>query len=151
MVVEHADRFGLSQLHQLRGRVGRGAAKSSCYLRVDEHPRGDVAERLRVMTQTNDGFRIAEMDLQERGWDAATPAAILWGAMTPESSRWTGSLAELDDAGTPPGAGGAPGTIVIGAVVSLAAILQAEPSRPSGPLPMVLAAGLEGERYARQK
>jgi ATP-dependent DNA helicase RecG len=67
MVVEHADRFGLSQLHQLRGRVGRGAAKSYCYLRVDEHPHGDVADRLRVMTQTNDGFRIAEADLEIRG------------------------------------------------------------------------------------
>lgn len=67
MVIEHADRFGLSQLHQLRGRVGRGAAKSSCYLRVDEAVHGDVAARLKVMTETNDGFRIAEADLEIRG------------------------------------------------------------------------------------
>jgi ATP-dependent DNA helicase RecG len=67
MVIEHADRFGLSQLHQLRGRVGRGAAQSSCFLRVDDVPRGDVAQRLEVMTETNDGFRIAEADLEIRG------------------------------------------------------------------------------------
>ncbi len=66
MVVENADRFGLSQLHQLRGRVGRGKAKSYCILLSDsqnEEPRA----RLKVMTQTNDGFRISQEDLRLRG------------------------------------------------------------------------------------
>ena len=67
MVIEHADRFGLSQLHQLRGRVGRGAARSYCFLRVDHHLGGDGAQRLQIMTETNDGFRIAEADLDIRG------------------------------------------------------------------------------------
>ena len=66
MLVENAERFGLSQLHQLRGRVGRGTAKSCCILLSDA--RGDAArERLRLMTQTGDGFRIAEYDLKTRG------------------------------------------------------------------------------------
>ncbi len=67
MVIEHADRFGLSQLHQLRGRVGRGSDHSYCFLRVDHLPRGDAAARLGIMTETNDGFRIAEADLEIRG------------------------------------------------------------------------------------
>ena len=67
MVIEHAERFGLSQLHQLRGRVGRGAEASSCYL-VAQCKRGsDAWQRLYIMEQTNDGFRIAEEDLQIRG------------------------------------------------------------------------------------
>ena len=66
MVVENADRFGLSQLHQLRGRVGRGRHKSYCVLIAD--PKTDEArQRLRIMTQTTDGFRIAEEDLRLRG------------------------------------------------------------------------------------
>jgi ATP-dependent DNA helicase RecG len=64
MVVQHAERFGLSQLHQLRGRVGRGAAESFCILLVS-HP--GAAARLDVFTATEDGFRIAEADLQLRG------------------------------------------------------------------------------------
>lgn len=64
MVIEHAERFGLSQLHQLRGRVGRGAAKSYCILISD---RGEAAERLRIFARTEDGFRIAEADLRLRG------------------------------------------------------------------------------------
>ena len=71
MVVEHAERFGLSQLHQLRGRVGRGAAASACILlySTGEGSRlGDLArERLRAMAQTNDGFEIARRDLEIRG------------------------------------------------------------------------------------
>ena len=67
MMIEHADRFGLSQLHQLRGRVGRGADKSYCLLVPSEHYSEDAARRLRVMVQTNDGFRIAEADLEIRG------------------------------------------------------------------------------------
>lgn len=67
MVVEHAERFGLSQLHQLRGRVGRGKDPSQCLLIV-QYPRSEDAERrLRVMEQTTDGFKIAEEDLAIRG------------------------------------------------------------------------------------
>jgi ATP-dependent DNA helicase RecG len=67
MVVEHAERFGLSQLHQLRGRVGRGSARSFCLL-VARYRRSEEAERrLRVMEKTNDGFVIAEEDLEIRG------------------------------------------------------------------------------------
>lgn len=66
MIVEHAERFGLSQLHQLRGRVGRGADKSYCLLLTSE--KTSVAnERLGIMAQTNDGFVIAEKDLELRG------------------------------------------------------------------------------------
>ncbi len=67
MMIEHADRFGLSQLHQLRGRVGRGADKSYCLLIPSEHYSADAARRLRVMVETEDGFRIAEEDLEIRG------------------------------------------------------------------------------------
>ncbi len=67
MVIEHAERFGLAQLHQLRGRVGRGEHRSLCFL-VASYARGDQArERLRVMEETTDGFRIAEKDLELRG------------------------------------------------------------------------------------
>jgi ATP-dependent DNA helicase RecG len=67
MVIEHAERFGLSQLHQLRGRVGRGARPSTCLL-LYKPPLGEVArQRLDTMRATNDGFRIAEDDLRLRG------------------------------------------------------------------------------------
>ncbi|MCW6510289.1 ATP-dependent DNA helicase RecG [Lichenifustis flavocetrariae] len=67
IVIEHAERFGLAQLHQLRGRVGRGQAKSSCVL-VYKGPLGETSEaRLRVMRDTEDGFVIAEEDLRLRG------------------------------------------------------------------------------------
>ena len=66
MVVENAERFGLSQLHQLRGRVGRGKAKSSCILVTDA--KGDEAKaRMRIMCETTDGFKIADEDLRLRG------------------------------------------------------------------------------------
>jgi ATP-dependent DNA helicase RecG len=67
MVVEHAERFGLAQLHQLRGRVGRGAAKSYCILITGERisPLGE--ERLNAMVRTQDGFELAELDLSQRG------------------------------------------------------------------------------------
>ncbi len=66
MMVENAERFGLSQLHQLRGRVGRGQVQSHCILLSDtENP--DTLERLRVLCGTNDGFKIAEEDLKQRG------------------------------------------------------------------------------------
>ncbi len=67
MVIEHAERFGLAQLHQLRGRVGRGAAESSCLL-LYKGPLGEIAgARLTTLRQTEDGFRIAEEDLRLRG------------------------------------------------------------------------------------
>src|SRR6185369_12849805 len=67
MVIEHAERFGLSQLHQLRGRVGRGGAKSRCILLTPGRLSEDGEKRLRVMEATTDGFRIAEADLEIRG------------------------------------------------------------------------------------
>lgn len=67
MIIEHAERFGLSQLHQLRGRIGRGADQSWCLL-VGNPPLSQEAEkRLKTMTATNDGFKISEMDLRLRG------------------------------------------------------------------------------------
>ena len=67
MVIENAERFGLSQLHQLRGRVGRGADQSYCILMTKYQLSGDTRHRLEVMTQTNDGFRVAEEDMRLRG------------------------------------------------------------------------------------
>jgi ATP-dependent DNA helicase RecG len=67
MIVEHAERFGLSQLHQLRGRVGRGAEKSYCILLTSDKKTAVARERLGIMAQTNDGFLIAEKDLELRG------------------------------------------------------------------------------------
>jgi ATP-dependent DNA helicase RecG len=67
MVIEHAERFGLAQLHQLRGRIGRGAARSTCLL-LYKAPLGESAKaRLAIMRETEDGFRIAEEDLRLRG------------------------------------------------------------------------------------
>jgi len=67
MVVEHAERFGLAQLHQLRGRVGRGAAKSYCILITGERVSPLGEERLNAMVRTQDGFELAELDLIQRG------------------------------------------------------------------------------------
>ncbi|MGD0647652.1 MAG: helicase-related protein [Acidobacteriaceae bacterium] len=67
MVIEHADRFGLAQLHQLRGRVGRGAAKSFCILVTAATVTPEADLRLNAMVQTQDGFALAELDLQQRG------------------------------------------------------------------------------------
>jgi len=67
MVIESAERFGLSQLHQLRGRVGRGAEQSYCILMTSHKLSDDAKTRLQTMTQTNDGFQIAEVDLKLRG------------------------------------------------------------------------------------
>lgn len=66
MIIENAERFGLSQLHQLRGRVGRGKDKSYCIL-VSDNTSDDVRARLNIMCQTNDGFKISEEDLRLRG------------------------------------------------------------------------------------
>jgi ATP-dependent DNA helicase RecG len=67
MVIEHAERFGLAQLHQLRGRIGRGAAKSYCILMTGGKVTEEGQRRLDAMVKTNDGFKIAELDLELRG------------------------------------------------------------------------------------
>jgi ATP-dependent DNA helicase RecG len=67
MLIEHAERFGLAQLHQLRGRVGRGAARSFCVLIANEPLSDDARQRLDAMAETQDGFRLAEADLEIRG------------------------------------------------------------------------------------
>jgi ATP-dependent DNA helicase RecG len=66
MMIENAERFGLSQLHQLRGRVGRGSAQSYCIL-VTDHVTEACRKRMQIMSRTRDGFQIAEADLQLRG------------------------------------------------------------------------------------
>jgi ATP-dependent DNA helicase RecG len=67
MMVEHAERFGLAQLHQLRGRIGRGHKKSYCFLMTPEMVSEEAERRLKCLEQTRDGFRIAELDLELRG------------------------------------------------------------------------------------
>jgi ATP-dependent DNA helicase RecG len=67
MVIEHAERFGLSQLHQLRGRIGRGNYESFCILMIDQLKSREAYQRLDIMRRTNDGFKIAEKDLEIRG------------------------------------------------------------------------------------
>jgi ATP-dependent DNA helicase RecG len=67
MVIEHAERFGLAQLHQLRGRIGRGVAKSYCILMTGSKVSEEGEKRLDAMVKTNDGFKIAELDLELRG------------------------------------------------------------------------------------
>jgi len=67
MVIEHAERFGLAQLHQLRGRVGRGEKQSYCFLITGRSVSEDAVKRLKVLERTNDGFRISEEDLRFRG------------------------------------------------------------------------------------
>jgi ATP-dependent DNA helicase RecG len=67
MVIEHAERFGLAQLHQLRGRIGRGAAKSYCVLMTGGKVSEEGRRRLQAMVDTHDGFKIAELDLELRG------------------------------------------------------------------------------------
>ncbi len=67
MVIEHAERFGLAQMHQLRGRIGRGAAKSYCILMTGSKVSEEGQRRLDAMVRTNDGFKIAELDLELRG------------------------------------------------------------------------------------
>jgi ATP-dependent DNA helicase RecG len=67
MIIESAERFGLSQLHQLRGRVGRGAEQSYCILMTSHKLSSDSKTRMETMVSTNDGFEIAEVDLKLRG------------------------------------------------------------------------------------
>jgi ATP-dependent DNA helicase RecG len=89
MLIEHAERFGLAQLHQLRGRVGRGAAASHCILLSDA---GGAAARLKAFTETTDGFRIAELDLRERGMGELTGARQSGGV----SLRYANFATDLD-------------------------------------------------------
>ncbi len=67
MIIEHAERFGLAQLHQLRGRIGRGTEKSYCILVAPKSISGDPRERIETMVATSNGFEIAEKDLKQRG------------------------------------------------------------------------------------
>src|SRR6202008_2630841 len=67
MLIESAEKFGLSQLHQLRGRVGRGSEKSFCILLTGSKVSNDAKERLKILCATNDGFKVAEKDLEIRG------------------------------------------------------------------------------------
>jgi len=67
MIIESAEKFGLSQLHQLRGRVGRGSEQSFCILLTGPRLTSDARERLKIMCETNDGFKIAEKDMELRG------------------------------------------------------------------------------------
>jgi ATP-dependent DNA helicase RecG len=89
MLIEHAERFGLAQLHQLRGRVGRGAAASHCILLSDA---GGATARLTAFTETTDGFRIAELDLRERGMGELTGAKQSGGL----SLRYANFATDLD-------------------------------------------------------
>jgi ATP-dependent DNA helicase RecG len=90
MVIEHADRFGLAQLHQLRGRVGRGAAASHCLL-INDSRNALARQRLDVLVHSSDGFEIAEMDLRLRG-----PGQVLG---TRQSGLPDLALASLSDDG----------------------------------------------------
>jgi ATP-dependent DNA helicase RecG len=67
MVIEHPERFGLAQLHQLRGRVGRSSITSYCFLIINRKLSDETVERLRQFASTNDGFKVAELDLTLRG------------------------------------------------------------------------------------
>ncbi|MDE2509688.1 MAG: ATP-dependent DNA helicase RecG, partial [Elusimicrobia bacterium] len=86
MVIQNADRFGLASLHQLRGRIGRGAAESTCYL-VANPKTPEAAHRLQTMTDTSDGFRIGEEDLKLRG-----PGELLGTAQSGELSLQVADL-----------------------------------------------------------
>ena len=76
MVIEHAERFGLAQLHQLRGRIGRGKHDSQCYL-ISDPQTAEGVKRLEAIVKTTDGFKIAQADLEIRG-----PGKILWASST---------------------------------------------------------------------
>ncbi len=87
MVVEHAERFGLAQLHQLRGRVGRGADQAYCFLMTSPLMSADAVQRVKIMVATNDGFKLSEFDLKMRG-----PGEIFGLA---QSGRREGGLVDL--------------------------------------------------------
>jgi ATP-dependent DNA helicase RecG len=84
VVVEHADHHDLSRLHRLRGHVGRGVEPGLCLLVMSENPSAEAQDRLEKLCGERDGFRIAEMDLKERGWDALLGA----GAQEAPVFRW---------------------------------------------------------------
>lgn len=94
MLIENAERFGLSQLHQLRGRVGRGADKSYCILVTRQAIGGDTRKRLNIMTETTDGFLISEADMRLRGpatWKVLSRAASLLPStwrISPQTARY---------------------------------------------------------------
>jgi len=98
MVIEQAERYGLSQLHQLRGRVGRGAAQSYCLL-VTEKMNDTARQRIRTLVESTDGFYISEMDLKLRGpGEFSGPSnracrRCAWpiSCATPKSWRWPGA------------------------------------------------------------
>ena len=94
MVIESAHRFGLSQLHQLRGRVGRSNLQSYCYLVVPEEIKADseAIKRLRVLVRSNDGFEIAEEDLRIRG-----PGELLGVSQSGYFGFWVANLARAQD------------------------------------------------------
>ncbi len=92
MVIESADRFGLSQLHQLRGRVGRGTRQSWCILVTGDGASAAAMQRLAVLERTTDGFEIAEADLEHRGPGEVT-GLRQWGA---EAFRFADLLRDRD-------------------------------------------------------
>ena len=87
MLIEHADRFGLAQLHQLRGRIGRGETASYCILMTEGRVTSEARTRLRALARTQDGFELAEVDLQQRG-----PGNVLG---TQQSGAWQLEIADL--------------------------------------------------------
>lgn len=115
MVIDHADRFGLAQLHQLRGRVGRGAAASHCLL-INDSRNVLAKQRLEVLVRSNDGFEIAEMDLRLRG-----PGQVLG---TRQSGLPDLALASLAD----------DGTVLDEARQEAAALISADPSLQNQPI-----------------
>ena len=97
MVIEHAERFGLAQLHQLRGRVGRGSAKSYCILMTGGKVSAEAEQRLDALVRTQDGFELAELDLQLRGPGRVLRHAAGWAAGLPH--REPGSRSRAAGAG----------------------------------------------------
>jgi ATP-dependent DNA helicase RecG len=92
MVVEGAERFGLAQLHQLRGRVGRGSGQSTCLLVRGSNLNETARARLALMRETNDGFRIAEEDLRLRG-----PGEILGTRQSGEEAFRVATMSDVEE------------------------------------------------------
>ena len=88
MLIENAEQFGLAQLHQLRGRIGRGAHESFCIL-ISDAKNVEARERLKILAETNDGFKIAEADLKLRG-----PGELLGRDQSGEMKLRFGNLIE---------------------------------------------------------